>query len=150
MEPTIIDGWTLYEHPAFSNEVKQLEAEVAKLRKKDPYGYKKKTPTKKLAAITKLISVTIPNDPSAPEFRQGRTLGPNNKHWFRAKFFQQYRLFFRFSIKEKVIIYGWVNNDNSKRAYGSKTDAYATFKKRLSQGNPPSDWDELLAACKES
>ena len=31
-----------------------------------------------------------------PEYRQGGTLGDDRKHWFRAKFLQQYRLFFRY------------------------------------------------------
>ncbi|MCW8410513.1 type II toxin-antitoxin system YhaV family toxin [Legionella sp. PATHC035] len=35
-------------------------------------------------------------DPLASEHQQDSTLGTNHKHWFQAKFFQQYRLFFRY------------------------------------------------------
>lgn len=54
----------------------------------------------------------IPQDPTRTEFRQGTTLGPNHKHWFRAKFFQQYRLFYRYHVQAKVIVYAWVNDSN--------------------------------------
>ena len=38
----------------------------------------------------------------------------------------------------------WVNDDKTLRAYGSKTDAYATFKGMLEDGNPPDNFDALL------
>ncbi|MNN42713.1 Toxin YhaV [compost metagenome] len=34
------------------------------------------------------------------------------------------------------------------RAYESKTDAYRVFAKMLANGNPPDDWDSLLAAAR--
>lgn len=39
---------------------------------------------------------------------------------------------------------GWVNDTGTKRAYGSKTDAYRVFQSMLASGHPPDDWDELL------
>jgi toxin YhaV len=75
---------------------------------------------------------------------QGGTPGDHCKHWFRAKFFQQYRLFYRFSSDAKVIVVAWVNEGKTLRAYGSKTDAFATFKGMLEDGNPPDDFDVLL------
>jgi toxin YhaV len=66
----------------------------------------------------------IPQDPTRAEYRQGDTLGEEHKHWCRAKFFQQYRLFFRYDFASRVIIFAWVNDDDSKRAYGSSDDAY--------------------------
>ncbi|WP_370317525.1 type II toxin-antitoxin system YhaV family toxin, partial [Pseudoalteromonas sp.] len=71
------------------------------------------------------------------------------KHWFRAKFFQQYRLFFRYHLGSKIIVYAWVNDENNKRAYGSKTDAYKVFEKMLNSGHPPEGWNELLKAAKD-
>ena len=38
----------------------------------------------------------------------------------------------------------WVNDDKTLRAYGSKTDACATFKGMLEDGNPPDNFDALL------
>ena len=141
----IVKGWTLMAHPLFSGQVDALVRKVKAARKKDPKNYKSKNATKRLAAIRKLAFEVIPSNPADPSFRQGATLGGSHKHWFRAKFYQQYRLFFRYDEGRKIIILGWVNDETTKRAYGSKTDAYRTFAKMLDGGNPPTDWDALLS-----
>ena len=38
----------------------------------------------------------------------------------------------------------WINDENSKRAYDSNTDAYRVFKKMLDNGSPPDNWHDLL------
>ncbi|CCD05138.1 Toxin YhaV [Legionella pneumophila] len=139
-----INGWAILCHPLFLQQVEALANEVENAKQKDPSNFHTRSSTKKLAAIAKLAFEKIPNDPAATEFRQGSTLGNNHKHWFRAKFFQQYRLFFRFHQESKIIIYAWVNDDSSKRAYESKADAYHIFRKMLESGHPPDNWDELL------
>jgi toxin YhaV len=118
------------------------------LRQKYPQDYKHKNATKRLAAIAKLAFDVIPQDPTRSDYRQGDTLGDDYKHWFRAKFFQQYRLFFRYHQEAKIIVFAWVNDENSKRAYDSKTDAYRIFKKMLESGIPPDNWDDLLKDAK--
>ena len=139
----MVNGWTLYAQPLFVEQYQVLTQKVERLKAKDPLGYTKKNATKRLAAIHKLAFDIIPQDPTKPEYRQGATLGDNNKHWFRAKFFQQYRLFFRYHQASKVIVYAWVNDENTKRAYESKSDAYKVFSKMLASGNPPDSWDAL-------
>jgi toxin YhaV len=67
---------------------------------------------------------------------------------FRARFFQQYRLFFRYHAPSRVIIFAWVNDDASKRAYESSDDAYRVFRKMLESGRPPDDWDQLLTEAR--
>jgi len=47
-----------------------------------------------------------------------------------------------------VIVYAWVNDEDTKRAYGSADDAYRVFRKMLDGGHPPSDWDRLLAEAR--
>ena len=131
-------------HPIFLSQYEKLISEVETLRSKDPVNYKNKKSTKILAAIQALIFKEIPADPTLPKYRQGDTLGEEHKHWFRAKFFQQYRLFFRFHKESKVIVFAWVNDEDTKRSYDSKTDAYEIFRKMLNKGNPPSDWNSLL------
>lgn len=149
IDPLVINGWSIYAHPLFLAQIAELQSKVAQLKAKDPLGYVKKNAAKRLKAITDLAFDIIPQDPSRTEYRQGDTLGSNYKHWFRAKFFQQYRLFFRFHKESKVIVYAWVNDETTLRAYDSTDDAYAVFKKMLNKGNPPDDWEELLtAACK--
>jgi toxin YhaV len=142
--PLVINGWSIYSHPLFLNQVEELETQIEKLRQKDPVNFLKKNATKRLAAISKLAFDVIPQDPTLPEYRQGSTLGGKHKHWFRAKFFQQYRLFFRFHVESRIIVYAWVNDEKTKRAYNSKTDAYKVFEKMLANGHPPGNWDRLL------
>ncbi|SEG56046.1 type II toxin-antitoxin system YhaV family toxin [Marinobacterium lutimaris] len=141
----VINGWTLFCHPLFLDEVDSLLTQVEALKAKDPENFVRKNATKRLAAIAKLAFEVIPQNPALPEYRQGETLGNEHKHWFRAKFFQQYRLFFRFDSASKIIVFAWVNDEKNKRAYGSKTDAYRVFEKMLDTGHPPDDWASLLA-----
>jgi toxin YhaV len=145
--PLVIHGWTVFAHPLFLAQLEALTQQVERIKQKDPAGYVKKNASKRLAAITKLAFDAIPQDPTRPEYRQGSTLGDEHKHWFRAKFFQQYRLFFRYHAPSKVIVFAWVNNDDSKRAYESDNDAYRVFRKMLESGHPPDNWNQLLAEC---
>jgi len=148
--PLVINGWTIFAHPLFLDPLEPLIAQVEALRQKDPAGYAKKNATKRLAAIAKLAFEVIPQDPGRPEYRQGATLGDDRKHWFRAKFFQQYRLFFRYHQDSKIIVYAWVNDEDSKRAYDSDADAYRVFRRMLESGHPPDDWQSLLAEAKRA
>lgn len=146
--PLVIHGWTVFVHPLFLAQIEALLLQVESLKQKDPVGYVKKNASKRLAAITKLAFDVIPQDPARPEYRQGGTLGDAHKHWFRAKFFQQYRLFFRYHAAASVLVFAWVNDDDSKRAYESSDDAYRVFRKMLEGGHPPDDWDMLLAEAR--
>jgi toxin YhaV len=133
-QPLVINEWSIFAHDLFLAQVEELLTQVANLRLKYPQDYRKKNATKRLAAIAKLAFDVIPQDPTLPVYRQGTTLGDDYKHWFRAKFFQQYRLFFRYHQESKIIVYAWVNDEENKRAYDSNTDAYLVFKKMLERG----------------
>lgn len=148
VRPLVVNGWTLFAHPLFLDQLEALTAQVEALKRKDPVGYAKKNAAKRLAAIAKLAFEVIPQDPARPEYRQGTTLGDKHKHWFRAKFFQQYRLFFRFHAQVRVIVFAWVNDEDTKRAYESVDDAYRVFRRMLDSGHPPSDRDQLLAEAR--
>jgi len=145
--PWVVNGWTLFAHPLFLAQLEALTHQVEGCKRNDPVGYMKKNASKRLAAITRLAFDVIPQDPTRPEYRQGNTLGNDHKHWFRAKFFQQYRLFFRYHAPGKVIVLAWVNDEDTKRAYASSDDAYRVFRKMLESGHPPDNWDSLLAEC---
>ncbi len=142
-----VGDWRIYAHPLFLDQLDALTTAVDRARRKDPSGYANGRDAKMLAAVFKLAFEDIPADPAHKRFEQGETLGANRKHWRRAKFYQQYRLFFRFSTAAKVIVLAWVNDEQTKRAYGSRTDAYATFAKMLKSGEPPDDWEALLVAA---
>lgn len=149
-EPWNIHGWTVFVHPLFLAQVDALARQVERLKQKDPVGYVNKNASKRLAAITRLAFDVIPQDPTRAEYRQGGTLGDDHRHWFRAKFFQQYRLFFRYHAPSKVIVYAWVNDEDTKRAYESSEDVYWVFRRMLESGHPPDDWDQLLAEAKKA
>ena len=145
----VVNGWTLYEHPLFVRQRAALIERVEALRRDDPEGFQRAAETKLLAAILKLTTEVIPADPASKVFRQGDTLGDARKHWFRAKFGGgRYRLFFQFNSTAKAIIYAWVNDADTLRTYGVKTDAYAVFRSMLDNGNPPDTWASLLDAVK--
>lgn len=146
--PLVIHGWTIFAHPLFLTQVEALVQKVELLRQKDSAGYVKKNASKRLAAITRLAFDIIPQNPARSEYRQGHTLGSDHKHWFRAKFFQQYRLFFRYHAKTRVIVLAWVNDEATLRAYDSRDDAYRVFRKMLESGHPPDAWDEMLAEAR--
>jgi toxin YhaV len=141
----VIHGWTVFAHPLFLAQLEALARQVEALRHKARVGYTGKNATKRLAAITRLAFDVIPQDPARPEYRQGNTLGEDYKHWFRAKFFQQYRLFFRYHAPSKVIVLAWVNDEDTKHAYETSDHAYRVFRKMLESGHPPGDWEQLLA-----
>jgi toxin YhaV len=145
--PLVVNGWTILVHPLFLEQVATLVREAQRARSTDPSGYRNRNATKRLAAVLKLAFDVIPQDPTSRTYLQGGTLGAQHKHWLRAKFFQQYRLFFRCDRGSRVIVHGWVNDDTTKRTFGSATDAYRVFGAMLARGNPPDDWNALKAAC---
>ncbi len=142
-------GWRLFVHPLFDAQLRKLADRVEKLASSDPDGYTSHPAAKMLATINHYVRDAIPRNPDGPEFRQGNTLGPDNRHWFRAKFHAGYRLFFRFSTERKIIVYAWVNDEGSLRKSGSKTDPYVVFRAMLESGEPPGSFAELLRTSKE-
>lgn len=125
-----VNGWQLFAHPLFLDQIEKLAGTVEtveKARQKDPHTWRKSANAKLLAAIRQLVFETIPQDATRPEYRQGGTLGDARKHWFRAKFGGgRFRFFFRYSSSAKVIVFAWVNDENTLRNYGSKSDAVGT------------------------
>ena len=142
----VCNGWTLLRHPAFREPFDALVAEVDQLASADTNGWTAHPKAKLLKRIRDLIMDEIPANQDDPAFRLGHTMGKQHSHWRRAKFLGRFRLFFRFDTASKVIIYAWVNDENTLRKAGSKTDPYATFEKRLSRGDPPGGWAELRAS----
>jgi toxin YhaV len=137
-------GWKLYQWREFGRILAALAAEVEALERADPAGYRSHPSTKRLAAIYRLVTDIIPTKPNAPEFRQGNTMGPVNRHWFSAGFYERYRLFFRFRSDARAIVFVWVNDQDTLRARGGRNDPYAVFERMLKVGRPPADWDDLL------
>lgn len=142
-ELTAAHGWTLWFHPCVVDQLEQL-ADAAALA-----GRVSTATTKLLANLWSLMLDEIPRDPGGSRYRHGGALGDANRHWFRAKTGNgRYRLFFRFDSASRIIIYAWVNDEQSLRTRGAKTDAYAVFAKMLRRGRPPQDWATLLSEAR--
>jgi toxin YhaV len=139
------NGWRLFRHAEFRRTLDGLAADVGRLARRQPDDWQSHPKAKLLRRIVDLIEIEIPRDPNAPEFAQGNTLGPSHRHWRRAKFLGRFRLFFRFDSASRVIVYAWVNDENTLRKAGAWTDPYAVFRRKLDEGNPPDDWGSLLA-----
>ena len=140
--------WSLLFHRCVLEQLERLKAAsdkaLASSPHKGPHNAHENANVKLYAALAKLILQTVPSDPARDEFRQGNTMGPEFRHWRRAKIGRRFRLFFRYDSRTNVIIYAWVNDENTLRTAGSKNDPYTVFRKMLSRGNPPDDWDTLL------
>ena len=141
-------GWLVLGDAHFKEQYDLLHAAVERKKLKDPERFDSSNVAKRYRMVTLLISEIVAAEPSAIQFRLGKTLRSEYKHWRRAKFFQQYRLFFRYDSKSKIIIFSWFNDEETKRAYESKDDAYLVFEKMLDSGNSPNNWIELLDETK--
>ncbi len=143
-----VNGWTLLFHDALASQLDNLVAAYERARKADPKNFASNPNVKLLAAIARLLLEIIPADPGRPEYRQGNTLGTEYRHWFRVKFMGRFRLFFRYDSRSKLIVYAWVNDENTLRQSGSKRDPYEVFKRMLDSGNPASDWATLVKSTR--
>lgn len=144
------NGWRLFRHAAFRHTLDLLAVEVERLAVQQPDTWRSHPRAKLLRRILDLVEIEIPRDPNAPEYQQGNTLGPAHRHWRRAKFLGRFRLFFRFDSASRIIVYAWVNDENTLRKAGARSDPYRVFRRRLEDGNPPDDWAALLAEAERA
>lgn len=146
-QPLVIDGWKIYVWSEFRDRWEAMRTRVVTLRATDPEGYRSSAEAKFFATVRDLVMKEIPAEPDARKFRQGKTMGDDNKHWRRAKFMGRFRLFFRYHSASKTIIYVWLNDERTLRKAGASTDVYTVFAGMLASRKPPTDWDDLLRAC---
>lgn len=142
------NGWWILFHPGFRDPLLALQDEVADLERQAETGWETGPKPKLLRRILDLVLREIPANPDAPTYEQGNTLGADARGWRRAKFLGRLRLFFRFHSDSKIIVYAWVNDENTLRKDGSNTDPYAVFRGMLVGGDPPNNWKKLLDACR--
>jgi toxin YhaV len=139
-------GWNLLFHECLSEQLQKLQSAAERARQQDPQGFESNANV--LAGLSKLIFDVVPSDPNREEYRQGNTMGAAFRHWRRAKIGRRFRLFFRFDSKTRIIIFAWVNDENTLRSSGSKSDPYRVFQRMLDRGHPPDDWATLVAASR--
>ncbi len=143
-------GWTLLFHDCLLEQLAKLKLAAERAEVADPSGFEANANVKLYRALSHLIFEVVPGDPAREEYRQGNTMGGPYRHWRRAKIGRRFRLFFRYDSTVKVIVFAWVNDANSLRSAGSKSDPYAVFQKMLGRGNPPDGWAELISVSKTS
>jgi toxin YhaV len=141
------NGWNLFQFQPFAMRLRELTQDVSRLALADPTGYKQHPKTKLLASVYRSMTVTVPTNPADPVFRLGHTLGRSHGNWRRVKkgLPQRYRLFFMFASNPlPVVIYAWLNDEDTLRKEGSRTDVYEVFKRMLERGDVPSTINELI------
>lgn len=144
----VVNGWRIGLHAELLLQLERLASAVEEERRRHPDAPARSQPAQILAALRELMFVDVPQDPARDIHRQVSTLGTRRKHWFRAKFGNgRYRLFFRYRLSDRVLVFAWVNDRDTLRTYGSSTDAYTVFARMLDRDSPPDDWDALLAEC---
>lgn len=141
-------GWTLLFHDAITQQLRKLQVAAQRAERVEPQEFESNANVKLFRALSQLIMEVVPSDPGREDFRQGNSLGPAHRHWRRAKIGRRFRLFFRYDSRAKVIVYAWVNDEQTLRSAGSRSDPYAVFERMLERGNPPDDWEALVAASK--
>jgi len=141
-------GWNLLFHDCLIEQLQKLDEAVRRAKTQDPHKFESNANVKLFNALSQLILETVPNDPNREEYRQENTMGTAFRHWRRAKIGLRFRLFFRFDSKTRIIIFTWVNDENTLRSAGSKSDPYAVFQKMLQRGHPPDAWSALVKASK--
>jgi len=141
-------GWNLLFHECLSDQLQKLYAASLRAQQQDPQGFESNANVRLFGALSKLIFDVVPSDPNREEYRQGNTMRVTFRHWRRAKLGQRFRLFFRFDSKTRVILFAWVNDENTLRSSGSKSDPYTVFQRMLERGHPPDDWAALVAVSR--
>ncbi len=141
-------GWILLFHDYIVEQLQKLHAATERAEPSEPQGYQSNANVKLFRALTHLILEVVPSDPGRDQYRQGKTLGPDHRHWRRATIGRRFRLFFCYDSRSRTIVFACVNDEQTLRSSGSKFDPYAMFEKMLRPGHPPDDWKSLVAASR--
>ena len=140
------DGWALLCWEAFATTWDALVADVVQRREQDPERYKAHPSTKLLKRLSDVVLNEVPDSPGHERYLLKTTLGNDAKFWRRAKFNRRFRLFFRYRSDGMLIVYAWLNDEETLRQAGGKSDPYTVFRAMLERGKPPSSWQELMDA----
>ena len=128
-------GWELWFGELFDERWRQARDRVKELKAQLPTETFLAHPDVKLfAALVNIVHEIVPLDPDADDFRLGGTLGSDHTSWRRVKRHglpDRWRLFFRFSSDKRVIVYAWLNDEDTVRKAGAKTDVYTVFRSML-------------------
>lgn len=139
-------GWNLLFHECLIEQLQKLGDATGRAQRQDPQGFNANANIRLFAALSKLIFEIVPGNQDREEYRQGNRMGTAFRHWRRAKMGRRFRLFFRFDSKSQIIIFAWVNDENTLRSSGSNSNPFVVFQRKLERGHPPDDWTALVSA----
>lgn len=139
----VFNGWRFLAWPDFDARWSALILEVARRRSIDPIAYTSTSASRMLRAVNEVIRDRIARDPNAADFRLRGDLSA----WRRVKFLGRFRLFYRFDSTTRTVILTWLNDENTLRKDGARSDPYAVFVRMLTRGDIPSDWDALAVGA---
>ncbi len=148
--PPVINGWTVLGHPIFARRYVALRDEVRRLKRELEAQVYAQHPTVKLfAALRRLITELVPQDPNAPEYMLRGPLA----QYRRAKgkgLPSRYRLFWIFSTQAKAIVFLYLNDETTLRKEGARSDPYAVFGCLVERGEIGADFAENYDAWKRA
>lgn len=146
MARLILNGWKIDFYPGlFEAQYETLITSVQRLvdsKREDVASH----PDVELLKSLQLVFEEVSQDPTASQFRLGNTIGDGNWRRVKGRLPARRRLFFRFSTSDKRVIFAWLNDEDTLRKEGARTDVYAVFEAMLKRGTPPRSFPELASA----
>jgi len=137
--------WKRYYFQLFYFRLKELYNETLRLSERDPDNYHKHETAKLFSKV--ILSIEhVSQNPMHQRYLLGKSLGEKFKDWRRDKYDlpPRYRLFFKFfSSSQREIVFAWLNDSQSLRKEGSRSDPYALFQKMLEKGEVPVEREHL-------
>ncbi len=134
-------GWKVLYHPLFGDRYNELRARVRKLKEQlTADAFRAHPVAKLLKAVSNTILETVPLDPNRADFWLVGDLARFRrvkKHGLPDRF----RLFYAFSSEAKTIIYLYLNDRDTLRKKGAKTDPYEIFGDLVSSGRIGKDFE---------
>jgi toxin YhaV len=145
-----INGWLVLLRPEFAQRYDELRREARRLQDALSEQAYRTHPTVKLAAaVHRLVTQVVPQDPNRPEFQLKGDLA----QYRRAKQHglpPRYRLFWVFSSSERVIIFLYLNDETTLRKEGDQNDPYEIFARMVRRGEIGSDFESNYAALRDA
>ena len=136
--------WTAYITRHLDSRLKQLERNIERLRRENQNLRNHPDIQLYVGAVRGMEKAR--QDPTHPEYLLGNTLGTEHRDWRRIKRLlpSRYRMFFKFFSTDKEVFFVWMNDAETLRKEGAKSDCYAYFRWMLDSGRVSSCRNKLL------
>ena len=125
-------NYLLKMHDFYAERVCILKTHIKKLKKTlSPEDFQQHEDVKFAARLRKATQEIIPEDPNKPEYVLSGELRKFRRYKQGLK---RYRLFFAFSKEPAIILYLYINDEQTLRKEGSKNDPYQIFSNYVKKG----------------